>query len=84
MILYFTDAKSFEHTAIVIICYFFVCQQGGADCSHNLVVGWNNNLNPKLFLECLDDSLVKGNPALKYYWGFNLLPQADIIKVVAH
>ena len=48
------------------------------------MVSWNNDFNIKLFLKRLHYTLVKGNPTLKYYWGFNILSQTNIVKVIAN
>ena len=84
MILYLTYLKSLELTPVVIMCHFFMDQQSSAYSSHDFVMGRDNDFSTNLFLKCLDYTLIKSNPTLKYYRGLNILTQTNVIEVIAY
>ena len=59
-------------------------QQGSANSSHNLMVGWDNNFHTEFFPESPDYRLVEGDPALEHDWRLDVFAQPHIAEVVAH
>ncbi len=82
--LYFTYAEPLEIASVITICHLLMHQQGSTYCSHDLMMGWNNDFSIELFLKCFDYTRIKGYPTLKYYRELNILPQPNIVELIAN
>jgi len=67
------DAEAFEFCLAICSIHFFLHQEGSANCTHDFVMGRNNNLSSQFLLENLGNSLIESNTSLKHNRWQNLL-----------